>query len=56
MLERAKVMIALLDESGVGHTEIFSAGGHTYRYWLSNFPVYLRWLARGWQPVFNRVK
>jgi enterochelin esterase-like enzyme len=49
MLERAKVMIAILDEFKIPHTEIFTEGDHTYAYWVSNFQDYLRWLAEDWQ-------
>jgi enterochelin esterase-like enzyme len=48
MLERAKVMIALLDEAGISHKEIFSTGQHTYAYWVSNFPAYFEWAAEDW--------
>lgn len=48
MLDRAQAMIALLDEIGVESTSIFSHGEHTYAYWVSNFPAYLRWLAQQW--------
>jgi len=48
MLVRAQIMITLLDEAGNEHTEIFNAGNHTYAYWLSNFPAYLRWIAQDW--------
>jgi enterochelin esterase-like enzyme len=48
MLERAEVMLTLLDEAGVPHQEIFTDGDHAYSYWLSNFPAYLRWLSGDW--------
>lgn len=48
MLARAQVLITLLDEAEIEHVEIFNAGNHSYAYWLSNFPTYLRWLAQGW--------
>jgi S-formylglutathione hydrolase FrmB len=48
MMERAQVMISLLDEAGIEHAEIFNAGDHSYAYWVSNFPAYFRWLAQGW--------
>ena len=48
MLERAQVMITLLDEAEIEHAEIFNAGNHSYAYWVSNFPAYYRWLAQGW--------
>lgn len=48
MVERAEVMIDVLDEAQLEHTEIFSQGGHNYGYWASNFPVYFKWLAEDW--------
>lgn len=48
MLERARVMLALLDESGTAHTHIFSRGGHNYDYWVLNLPAYVHWLALDW--------
>ncbi|HEX6384499.1 MAG TPA: alpha/beta hydrolase-fold protein [Anaerolineae bacterium] len=48
MLDRAQAMIALLDEMSIQATSIFSQGEHTYAYWVSNFPAYLRWLAQEW--------
>jgi enterochelin esterase family protein len=48
MLERARVMVALLDGAGLESTLITGPGGHSYEYWLANFPAYLRWLAEGW--------
>jgi enterochelin esterase-like enzyme len=49
MVERAEVMIAVLSEAQLEHTEIFSPGGHDYGYWASNFPVYFEWLAEDWE-------
>jgi predicted alpha/beta superfamily hydrolase len=49
MLERAKVMVSILDEFEISHTEIFSEGDHTYPYWVSNFPAFLDWLAEDWR-------
>ena len=48
MLDRAKVLITMLDEFQISHTEIFSEGDHTYSYWVSNFTAYLHWLAEDW--------
>jgi len=48
MVERAEVMIDVLDEAQLEHTEIFSSGGHDYGYWTSNFPSYFEWLAEDW--------
>jgi Enterochelin esterase and related enzymes len=49
MLDRARVLIQILDAAGTSHTEIFSAGGHSYACWISNFPAYFRWLAEDWR-------
>jgi enterochelin esterase family protein len=49
MLQRAQILIPILDAAGISHEEIFSPGGHTYAYWLTNFPAYFRWLAQGWR-------
>jgi enterochelin esterase-like enzyme len=49
MRQRAQALIPLLDAAGISHTDIFSLGGHTYTYWVSNFPAYLRWLASDWR-------
>jgi len=49
MLQQAKALIPYLDKYGLQHTEIFSPGGHTYVYWLSNFPAYFHWLAEDWK-------
>jgi enterochelin esterase-like enzyme len=48
MLERAQVMISLLDEYGIHHTHIFSDGNHSYAYWALNLPAFLHWLALDW--------
>ncbi len=49
MLQQAKALIPILDKYGIEHQQIFSAGGHSTRYWLSNFPDYYRWLAKDWE-------
>jgi enterochelin esterase-like enzyme len=49
MLERAQALIPLLDEAGISHEEIFSPGGHSGAYWISNFAEYFRWLAADWR-------
>jgi len=48
MVERARVMISLLDKAGIAHEETFLPGGHDDETWLGAFPVYLRWAARDW--------
>jgi predicted alpha/beta superfamily hydrolase len=49
MLERAKVMVSLLEDYKIANVEIFSEGDHSYSYWVANFPAYLRWLAEDWR-------
>ncbi len=49
MYGRAKVLIPILDEYGIAHTEIFSPGGHSGDYWVSNFAEYFRWLSLDWR-------
>jgi enterochelin esterase family protein len=48
MLERAEVMIELLNEAGLSTATVFSDGEHDYGYWVSNFPTYLEWAAEDW--------
>ena len=47
-LERANVMKSMLDEAGIENILHTGHGGHNYAYWVSNFELYLRWLAKGW--------
>ena len=49
MLERAEVLRSILDEMGIENLLHSGQGGHTYAYWVSNFEMYLRWLAKDWQ-------
>jgi S-formylglutathione hydrolase FrmB len=49
MLERAQVMVSILDEFQIFHTEIFSDGDHSYPYWVDNFDEYLLWMAEDWR-------
>jgi enterochelin esterase-like enzyme len=49
MLGRAKVLIPILDEAGIAHSEIFSPGGHSGDYWIGNFPDYFLWLSLDWR-------
>jgi S-formylglutathione hydrolase FrmB len=51
MLERARVMVSLLDTAGVSHHEIFGPGGHDYETWLAAFPTYLEWIAQDWRAA-----
>lgn len=48
LLPRAEEFAAIVSEYGIEPYAIFSEGGHNYEYWVSNFPVYLKWLAEGW--------
>jgi len=48
MLDRARVMKSILDESGVENQLHVGHGGHNYAYWVSNFEVYLKWLTKDW--------
>jgi len=48
MLERAKVMKSMLDDMGIENQFHSGHGGHTYAYWISNFKMYLQWLAKDW--------
>ena len=48
MLERANVMKSILDEAGIENILHTGHGGHNYAYWVSNFEMYLGWLAKGW--------
>ncbi len=49
MLERAKILIPILDEAGIPHEEIFNPGKHSGDYWISNFAAYFRWLSVEWR-------
>jgi enterochelin esterase-like enzyme len=48
MLDRAIVMKSILDEMGIENQLHSGQGGHTYDYWVSNFEMYLKWLAEDW--------
>ena len=48
MLDRAIVMKSILDEAGIENQLQRGQGGHTYVYWVSNFEIYLKWLAEDW--------
>lgn len=48
MLERARVMKAMLDEAGVENELHVGHGGHNYSYWVSDFETYLKWMTRDW--------
>jgi enterochelin esterase-like enzyme len=49
MVDRAKILIPILDEYGIAHAEIFSPGGHTGEYWVSHFAEYFRFLSMNWR-------
>lgn len=48
MLDRAIVMKSILDEMGIENQLHSGQGGHNYAYWISNFEMYLEWLAKDW--------
>lgn len=48
MIQQAKALIPILDKYGIKHAEVFTEGGHSGAYWLSNFPTYYHWLAEDW--------
>ena len=48
MLERAEVMKSILDQAGIENILHSGHGGHNYTYWVSNFELYLTWLAEDW--------
>jgi enterochelin esterase-like enzyme len=48
MLDSAQVMKSILDEVGVENRLHSGRGGHNYAYWVSNFEMYLKWMARDW--------
>ncbi len=48
MLERARVMKSILDEAGVENQLYIDQGAHHYTYWVPNFEMYLKWLAKDW--------
>jgi enterochelin esterase family protein len=48
MLAQAEAMIALLDETAVETTTVFTTGGHNYGYWVSNMTMYWQWVAEDW--------
>jgi enterochelin esterase-like enzyme len=48
MLERARVMQAILDEAGIENELYVGHGGHNYAYWVSHFEMYLKWLTKDW--------
>jgi enterochelin esterase-like enzyme len=48
MLERAEVLKSMLDDMGIENILHTGHGGHNYIYWVSNFEMYLKWLAKDW--------
>jgi enterochelin esterase-like enzyme len=48
MLDSAQAMKSILDEAGVENQLHSGSGGHNYAYWVGNFEMYLKWLARDW--------
>jgi enterochelin esterase family protein len=49
MYDRARILIPILDDYGIAHAEIFSPGGHSGEYWVSNFAEYFRFLSMDWR-------
>jgi enterochelin esterase-like enzyme len=49
MLQRAQVLVPILNAGDISLVDIFSAGGHDYGYWLSNFPAFFHFLAQDWR-------
>ncbi|PKN95412.1 MAG: hypothetical protein CVU44_01640 [Chloroflexi bacterium HGW-Chloroflexi-6] len=49
MLKRAEIMAGLLYDHQVSHVLHIGQGEHSYNYWVTMFPTYLRWLAEDWQ-------
>jgi enterochelin esterase-like enzyme len=49
MLERARVMVSMLDQAGIESRLVVGDGAHTYAYWISNLPEYFTWLSEDWK-------
>jgi enterochelin esterase-like enzyme len=49
MLARAKILITMLDEVRIPHTEIFTPGVHSYAYWSGQLRDYFLWMAQDWR-------
>jgi enterochelin esterase-like enzyme len=49
MLARAKALIEMLDAYTIPHTEIFTAGDHSYAYWSGQLREYFLWMAQDWR-------
>jgi endo-1,4-beta-xylanase len=48
MIDRARVMKTILDEAGIENQLHVGQGGHNYAYWVGNFEMYLKWMAKDW--------
>jgi enterochelin esterase-like enzyme len=48
MLARAKILIAMLAEYQIPHTEVFTEGNHSYAYWSGQLSEYYLWMAEDW--------
>jgi enterochelin esterase-like enzyme len=48
LMPRAEEFAAIVRDYSIQPQTLFSDGGHNYEYWVSNFPIYLQWLADGW--------
>jgi len=49
MLNMAKELIKLLDDAGFETTSLFTEGGHSNAYWITNMPTYWQWLSEDWK-------
>ena len=48
MLERSRALASMLEQKSIPYILHIGDGEHTYNYWITNFPQYLRWLAEDW--------
>jgi enterochelin esterase-like enzyme len=48
MVDRAYVMMDILDEFDVRHIHVFTQGDHSYAYWIYYLPDYIQWAAQDW--------
>jgi enterochelin esterase-like enzyme len=49
LIDRAQELEAIFSQHGVTAHTIYTDGGHSYTYWVSNFDEFLRWLAENWE-------
>jgi enterochelin esterase family protein len=48
MVDRAYVMLELLDEYDTPHVHVFTEGDHSYGYWIKYLPDYIQWASQDW--------